>query len=690
MKEFKTKQIRNIALVSHNGAGKTTFVERLLFDGGITTRMGSVDSGSAAMDFEEEEIARQSSIATAIAPIEWQDNKLNFLDTPGYVDFIGEVNSALRVTETAIIFVEAVAGVEVGTELVWQLTSSKDMPRILLVNKMDRENVNVDRVMRSIRENIDGNLIQLQLPIGQGTGFKGVVDLLTMKSIMGTENEIGEIPADLADAAEEARFELIEAAAEGDDELLMKYLEGEELSDTELKVGLRAAIHNGQVIPILYAAPQAGIAVTPVLDNIVSLFPSPDEVGPFTASDRAGDDVEFEVDDLSPLAAFIFKTREDPYGKLSYLRVFGGILESDSRVWDMGIEGEVRVATLNILRGNDQISVPRLHSGDIGAVVKLGDAATNDTLCDRGHKLVLPNIEQPNPILSVAVHPVSQSDVAKLTTALSRLAAEDLTLTWHSEPATRETILSGMGSAHLDIAVKKAESKFGVNLTTSIPKVPYRETITKSNSAEYTHKKQTGGAGQYARVFIRVESLPDDEEFQFESEIFGGSISGPFVSAVEKGCRQALQAGALAAYPMTGIKAIVFDGKEHPVDSKEIAFQIAGRECFKKAALGADPMLLEPIYEVSVTVPADNMGDIMGDLNSRRARVLGMGQEGTKAIVNAEVPLAEMQSYLADLRSMTQGRGIFSMKFLRYGRVPAHLQESIVVQKQKEIDEEKG
>jgi elongation factor G len=652
--------------------------------------MGSVDSGSAAMDFEEEEIARQSSIATAIAPIEWQDSKINFLDTPGYVDFIGEVNSALQVTESVIIFVEAVAGVEVGTEMVWQLTGSRNMPRILLVNKMDRENVNFERVMRSIRENIDGNLVQLQIPIGEGIGFNGVVDLLTMKSITGAENEIGDIPAELADAAEEARFDLIEAAAEGDDELLMKYLEGEELSDTELKAGLRAAIHKGQVVPILYAAPQAGIAVAPVLDNIVSLLPTPDEVGPFTASDPAGDDVEIEVDDLSPLAAFIFKTREDPYGKLSYLRVFGGILESDSRVWDMGIDSEVRVATLNILRGNDQISVPKLHSGDIGAVVKLGDAVTNDTLCDRGHKLVLPDVEQPDPILSVAVHPVSQSDVAKLTTALSRLAAEDPTLIWHSEPATRETILSGMGSAHLDIAVKKAESKFGVNLTTSIPKVPYRETITKSKSAEYTHKKQTGGAGQYARVFIRVESLPDDEEFQFASEIFGGSVSGPFVSAVEKGCKQALQAGALAGYPMTGVKAIVYDGKEHPVDSKEIAFQIAGRECFKKASLAADPVLLEPIYEVSVTVPADNMGDIMGDLNSRRARVLGMGQEGTKAIVNAEVPLAEMQSYLADLRSMTQGRGIFSMKFLRYGRVPAHLQEGIVVQKQKELEVEKG
>lgn len=690
MKEYKTGQIRNIALISHNGAGKTTFVERLLFDAGVTTRMGQVDNGTAAMDFEEEEMERQSSIATAIAPIEWQESKFNLLDTPGYVDFVGEVNSALRVAESAIVFVEAVAGVEVGTELVWQYAGDRNMPRILVVNKMDRENVSVERVMRSINENLSGNFIQFQLPIGEGTAFEGVIDLINMKARMGNDEEIEDIPDDLVDDAEEARFALVEAAAEGDDELLLKYLEGEELADDELLSGLRSAVQSGQVVPIMYAAPQPGIGVKPILEIISEMFPAPNEVEPFTAIDPTGEETEYEVDDLSPLAAFIFKTREDPYGKLSYLRVYGGILESDSRVWDSGLDSEVRVATLNLLRGKEQLPISKLHSGDIGAVVKLGDAATNDTLCDQGHKLAVKPVEQPNPIVSVAVHPVAQSDVAKLTSALNRLAAEDPTLRWHSEPATRETILSGMGSAHLDIAVKKAQSKFGVNLTTSIPKVPFRETITKTNSAEYTHKKQTGGAGQYARVFLRVESLSDDEEFQFESEIFGGSISAPFVAAVEKGCKQALQNGVMADYPMTGIKAVVYDGKEHPVDSKEIAFQIAGRECFKKATLGANPVLLEPIYEVVVTVPADNMGDIMGDLNSRRARVLGMDQEGTKAIVKAEVPLAEMQTYSADLRSMTQGRGVFSMEFLRYGRVPTHLQENIVAQRQQEKELERA
>ncbi|MCI0394500.1 MAG: elongation factor G [Chloroflexi bacterium] len=689
MKEYQTGQIRNITLVSHSGAGKTTFVERLLFNTGVTTRMGQVDSGTAAMDFEEEEIARQGSIALAIAPIEWQELKLNILDTPGYADFVGEVNAALKVVEAALVFVEAVAGVEVGTELVWHATGERGLPRLLVVNKMDRENVRVRRVLDSVRQNLSGNLVNLQLPIGEGPTFKGVVDLINMEARMGEKSEVAAIPADMAEAVEEARLELIEAAAEGDDELLIKYLDGEELSSEEIKAGLKAAMAKGQVTPIVYCAGQPGVAVTALLEAAAELFPAPGEAGPFKATNPAGQEAEYEASDVSPLAAFIFKTREDPYGKLSYIRVFSGILQSDSRIWNANQNNEVRVGTLNVLRGKDQLPVGRLHSGDIGAVVKLGDAQTNDTLCDQGHKLRVSPIPQPEPITSLAVHPVSQSDVAKLTTALNRLAAEDPTLRWHSEPATRETILSGMGNVHLDIAVKKAHSKFGVNLTTSIPKVPYRETVTKTNSAEYTHKKQTGGAGQYARVFLRVESLPDDAGFEFASQIFGGAISAPFVAAVEKGCRQAIESGALG-FPMTGVRAVVYDGKEHPVDSEEIAFQIAGREGFRQAALGADPVLLEPIYEVNVTVPADNMGDIMGDLNSRRARVLGMDQEGTKSIVRAEVPLAEMQTYSADLRSMTQGRGVFSMKFLRYGRVPAHLQESIVAERRREREQERA
>ena len=689
MKEYKTEQIRNVALISHNGAGKTTFVERLLFNTGVTTRMGSVQSGTAAMDFEEEEIARNSSVATAIAPIEWEDYKFNILDTPGYADFIGEVNSALRVVETAVVLVEAVSGVEVGTEIVWQAAGERNLPRLLLVNKMDRENVRAQRVRNSINENLSGNFINLQLPIGEGPSFQGIIDLLTMEAVIGEQNERGPIPDDLADAAEEARLELLEAAAESDDDLLEKYFEEDTLSNEEILQGLQTGFSAGTLIPIIYSAPEPGIAVTSVLQAIAQLALAPNQRGPFTAKTDSGEEVSYEVSDDSPLTGFVFKTREDPYGKMSYLRIFGGVLGSDSRVWAAGpTDTEVRVGTLQILRGKEQFSIPKLHSGDIGIVVKMGDAISNDVICQPNHKLYMDPIAQPNPIFSTAIHPITQSDTAKLSQSLSRLVIEDPTLHWHTERATRETILSGMGTTHLDIAVKKAKSKFGLGLSTSIPKIPYRETITKTNSAEYTHKKQTGGAGQYARVFLRVESVDDDEEFVFASEVFGGAISASFVAATEKGCRQALEGGVLAGYPVTGVKAIVYDGKEHPVDSKEIAFQTAGREGFKKAVLGASPVMLEPIYEVTVTVPADNMGDVLGDMNTRRARVLGMDQEGTKSIVKAEVPLAEMQSYLADLRSMTQGRGVFSMKFLHYGRIPNHLQESLVDKLRKESEEE--
>jgi elongation factor G len=687
MKEYETSKIRNVAIVSHNGAGKTTLVERLLFQTGATTRMGDVQNGTTVMDFEEEEIERQSSISTALASFERNGVKVNLLDTPGYMDFIGEVNAALRVSEGALVLVEAVSGVEVGTEIVWQATEG--MPRVLVINRMDRENVRVRRVLESINENLDGNFVNLQLPLGEGLEFRGVIDLLAMECRIGPDDHREPIPADMLDEANEARLAVIEAAAEGDDELLEKYFEEDTLTDEEIIRGLQEAMENGTCVPVMYSAPQAGIAVLPVLGALTRLMPAPNAVGPFEVTMPDGSTAEYEVSDDSPLAALVFKTREDQYGKTSYIRVYGGTLEADSRIFDVENDSEVRVGQVNLLTGKEQESVPRIHAGDIAAVVKMGDAGTNGTLtASKNDVFKLAPITATNPITSVAVHPVSQTDVAKISSTLSRLVAEDPTLRWHNEPATHETILEGMGNTHLDIAVKKAENKFGLHLTTSVPKVPYRETITRSNQAEYTHKKQSGGAGQYARVFLRVESLNDDAEFEFDSEIFGGSISAPFVAATEKGCRQALAGGVLAGYPVTGVKAVVYDGKEHPVDSKEIAFQTAGREGFKKAVMGAGPVMLEPIYQVTVTVPGDYMGDVLGDMNSRRARVQGMDQAGNKSIINAEVPLAEMQTYAADLRSMTGGRGVYSMEFVRYGRVPNHLQQQLVVAAKKEHDEE--
>jgi len=688
MKEYQTGQIRNIALVSHNGAGTTTLVERLLFKTGVITRMGSVMNGTAHMDFEEEEVARNSSIATAIAPVEWNGVKLNLLDTPGFLDFIGEVDAALKVADSALVLVEAVAGVEVGTEMVWAAADTYSRPRIILVNKMDRENVRVRRVKESINNNLHGNFVDLQLPIGEGPDFKGVIDLLHMEARLGEKGDKAPIPADMADAAEEARATLVEAAAEGDDALIEKYLEGEELTGAEVARGLKQATINGTVVPVLYAAGESGVGVDALLDTLIAVLPAPNETGGFEATNAKDERATYEVSDASPLAVFVFKSREDNFGKTSYLRVFGGALSSDSRVWDGTRDSEVRVGALQIPSGKESSPIGKLHAGDIGTVVKLGEVGINDTLGDRGKVLKIDPILEPAPLTSVSIHPVSQSDTAKLSQSLNRLVAEDPTLHWYTEPSTHETILAGMGAVHLDIAVQKAQSKFGVHLRTTTPKVPYRETITKAADADYIHKKQTGGAGQYARVMLRVEPIDESREFEFGSEIFGGAVSAPFVAATEKGCRQALEGGVLAGFPVVGVRAVIYDGKMHPVDSKEIAFQTAGREGFKEAVRKAAPVLLEPIYEVTVTVPADNMGDILGDMNSRRARVLGMDQEGNKSIVRAEVPLAEMQSYAADLRSMTQGHGVFSMKFLNYGRVPGHLLDDLVAKLQKEREAE--
>ncbi len=688
MKEYTTDKIRNVALVSHNGAGKTTFVERMLFDTDVINRMGNVQQGNTVMDFEEEEIARNGSIATAVAPIEWKDHKVNVLDTPGYVDFIGEVNAALHVTEGAMVFVEAVSGVEVGTEIVWRAAEKLNMPRIVVLSKMDRDTVRAKRAFDTMAEHLTGNFVPLQLPIGEGESFVGVVDLFSMEARLGADDTRGPIPADLVDEAEEAHMALVEAAAEGDDTLMEKFFENDGLSDEDIVRGLQLAMMHGDCVPVIYCAPLPGIATIPAMNAMVRLFPSPAEVGNYTVTKEDGSEAEYAVSDDSPLSTFVFKTREDPYGKTSYLRVYGGVMESDSRVWDVAQDSEVRIGKLHLLRGKEQVSINKLHAGDIGAVVKLSDTNTNDTLATRDEKLTLPAIIQPNPIASVAIHPVDQSDVAKLSQSLNRLVAEDPTLSWHTERATHETILKGMGTTHLDIAVKKALSKFGVNMTTTIPRIAYRETITKTAQADYTHKKQTGGAGQYARVFLRLEPIAGQGEFEFDSEVFGGSVSTAYISATEKGCRQALEAGPLGGYAIVGLKAVIYDGKEHPVDSKEIAFQTAGREGLKKAMMKAAPAMLEPIYKIDITVPFDYMGDIMGDLNTRRASIQGMDQKGSKSIVKAEVPLAEIQSYTADLRSMTQGRGVFTLEFLRYGRMPKYLQDKIVAEAAKAREEE--
>jgi elongation factor G len=684
MKEYTTDSIRNVALVSHGSAGKTMLTEAFLHFTGATTRLGRIEDGTTVSDFEEEEIRRGISLSTSVIPIEYKDTKINFLDTPGYTDFVGEVISALRVADSAMVIVDSVAGAEVGTEIAIQYCDLFEIPRFVVINKMNRDNANFNKALDSVREISDMNLIPVQLPWGEKSEFKGVIDLLTMKALKGDGTSAQDIPADFVDAAEEARTVLIEAAAEGEDALLEKYLEGEELSAEEIMRGLKKVVLTRSYVPVFASAGVAEIGLTPLLDAILSLLPSPSEMPPFIVQGKNGEET-LPIADSGPLAAYVWKTTADPFvGKITYLRVYSGTLSGDARVWNATKSNEERFGGLNFLRGKEQISVKFVHAGDLVTVSKLGETSSGDTFCDRGHPLVLSVSEYPNSLYSVAVFPKSQADSAKISSTLTRLCEEDMTLSWRQEPTTSQTILQGMGDQHIDVAIRKAESKFQTILLTEIPKVPYQETITKEGQAMYRHKKQTGGAGQFGEVWLRVFPLTE-EDYQLTWDVFGGAISSSYQPAIDKGIRNVLREGVVAGYPVFNVRVSIYDGKEHPVDSKPIAFETAGREAFKLAFNDAGPVLREPIMNVKIVVPEANMGDILGDLNTRRARVQGMDTEKGRSIVTAQVPLAEMQRYTTDLRSMTGGRGVFSMEFSHYEMVPAHIAQDIVAARKKEI-----
>ena len=688
MKEYTTDSIRNIALVSHSSAGKTMLAEAFLHFTGATTRLGKIQDGTTISDFEDEEIRRGISLSTAIIPIEYKDHKLNFLDTPGYNDFIGEMISALRVSDGALVVVDSVAGAEVGTEIAWNYCGQFNIPRFVLINKMDRDNADFRKALASVQELSDVRLLPIQLPWGEKQDFKGVIDLLTMKAYSGNGETATDIPPELIDEAEAARSELIEAAAEGEDELLMKYLEGEVLDAKEIMRGLASVFTAQSYLPVFIVSGTAEIGLAPLLGAIIDLMPSPSEVPPIIAKGQAGEE-ELSSSDSGPLGVYAWKTTADPFvGKITYLRVYSGLLTSDTRVWNQTKETEERFGNLNILRAKEAISVKTVHAGDIAAVPKLTVTSTGDTLCDRAHPLELTVPDYPTALYRVAVSPKTQSDAAKISPTLTRLCEEDMTLSWYQEPSTNQTILQGMGDQHIDVAIRKAEKKFQTGLNTEEPRVPYRETITKLGSAQYRHKKQTGGAGQFAEVFLRVEPL-QDENFEFVNKVFGGAISGNFMPAIEKGVKGVMLNGVIAGFPVEKVRVEVFDGKEHPVDSKPVAFEIAGREAFKLAVKDAAPVMLEPIMNVVITVPEANMGDIMGDLNTRRARVQGMDSDRGRSVVSAHVPLAEMQRYTTDLRSITGGRGVFTMEFAFYETVPTHIAQDVIDNRQKELSAQK-
>jgi elongation factor G len=687
MKEYTAEFIRNVALVSHSSAGKTMLTEAFLHYTGATTRIGKIEDGSTTSDFDDEEVRRGISIYTSVEPVEYNNFKINFLDTPGYTDFVGEVISALSVADSAIVLVDAVSGREVGTELAWDYIQKFNLPRFVVINKMNRDNANFQKALASIQEFSETRLIPIQIPMGEKADFKGVIDLLGMKAYKADGKTVTEIPAEYQDAAEAAHTNLVEAAAEGEDALLEKYLESGELTADEVKRGLRAIVRTNSFIPVLVAAGGAEIGVGPLLDAIVNLLPSPLDRPEVVAKGKSGDE-SLKAVDSGPLAAYVFKTTADPFvGKQTFFRVYSGVMSADSRAWNQTTSTEERLGSMSIPRGKDTISVKAVHAGDIGSVAKLGETFTGNTLCDKAHPVTLPLPEFPNALYRVAVFPKTQADSTKISPTLTRLCEEDPTLSWHNDPATSQTVLQGMGDQHIDVAIRRAETKFQVSLLTDIPKVPYQENITGKASAMYRHKKQTGGSGQFGEVHLRVE--PAETEFTVTNDIFGGAISNSYIPAIEKGIRNVMKEGIIAGYPVGPVHVSVYDGKEHPVDSKPIAFEIAGREAFKLAFKDANPVLIEPIMTAKIIVPESNMGDIMGDLNTRRARILGMETEKGHSTITATVPLAEMQRYTTQLRSMTGGRGIFSLEFDHYETVPPHITQEIVAARQKETANQK-
>ncbi len=670
MKVYSSESIRNIGVVSHQGAGKTSLTESMLFNTGATNRLGKVDEGNTVADYHPEEIKRKSTVNTSLVACEWLDTKINLLDTPGFTDFFGEVKGVLRVADALLMLVDAVSGVEVSTEIVWELADESKLPRIVFVNKLDRENANFGKALDSMKEKLTQQIVPIQFPIGSEANFNGIIDLIAMKAYQyngnGKPSEIP-IPADLMSDVEAYREMMIEAAAEGEDELTMKYLEGEELTNEEIIAGLKAGVNSGKVVPVLCGSALKNIGADLLLNVLVQYAPSPLER------------LEDQDAPNKPMASLVFKTMADPYvGRISFFRVYQGSFKGDSTAYNPNKETDEKISQLFTMQGKNQLQVPELKFGDIGMVAKLAQTGTGDTLTTKGSGAILDGIDFPTPTLTVAIEAKTKGDEDKLGIGIGRLLEEDPTLRLEKNVETHQTLLTGMGEAHIDITLDRLKRKFGVEVITSDVIVPYRETIRgTATRVEGKHKKQSGGHGQYGHVYIDVEPYADGE-FEFTETIFGGSVPRQYIPGVEKGIRESLTEGVLAGYPVTNIKVNLQDGSFHPVDSSEMAFKIAASIAFRKACEQAKPVLLEPIMSVEIKVPDQFMGDIMGDLNSKRGRILGMEKSGNMQVIKAQVPLAEMFRYSIDLKSITQGRGSFVMEFYSYEDVPSMMAEKII------------
>ena len=684
MKQYTTDRIRNVGLFGHGGSGKTSLTEALLFATKAINRLGRVEEGSTVSDYDPDEIKRGLSIAVSVAPVEWRDHKINIIDAPGYADFVGDVLSAARVTDVALILLDASAGVEVGTEQVWRYCGQTGCARMLLINKMDRENADFAAALAAAQEAFGTNVVPIQIPIGRETSFAGVVDLIGLKAHTSSGNRDGtstpgDIPADLQAEVETYREQLVERICETDDALVEKYLEGDEISNDELMAALKAGLERGEIVPVLCGSATQVAGMTQLLDTLVELAPSPLDLQPVTATVPGKDETaSMSADANGPLAALVFKTLETQFGRQTYLRVYSGTLRSNSHAYNSVHGHDERIGQLQIPRGKELQPVDALPAGDIGMVTKLSETHTGDTLCQQDHQVVLPGIVFPEPLYEAAIVPRTKTDMDKLGPALARMLIEDPVLRSRKSEAA-ETILGGMSEPHLQVVAERMARKFGVSVDTHLPVVPYRETVsTPAKGVEYKHKKQTGGSGQYGHVFLDIEPLPDGD-FEFAETIVGGVVPRQYIPAVEKGVRESLGEGPLAGYPVQNIKVTLTYGSYHDVDSSEVAFKIAASQAFKKAALQAKPVLLEPVMRAEIDIPESYMGDIMSDLNTKRGQVLGMtpGDNGTTTI-EALVPLAEVQRYATDLRAITQGRGTYRMRFDHYQPVPAHVTETII------------
>ncbi|MGE5328887.1 MAG: elongation factor G [Deltaproteobacteria bacterium] len=692
MKDYSTSDIRNVCLTSHGGAGKTTLTEAILFNAGAIDRMGKVMDGNTTSDFDPEEIKRQISVSTTLAPCEWKNHKINLIDTPGYFDFVGELKQGIRVADAALILVSAKSGVSVGTEKAWDYADELKIPKMIFINKIDDENANFTAAVEKIRTTFGTSVVPIQAPYSEGNVVKGYVDLVEMKAY---KYEGGKsVETALTDAMKSSvsayRDMLIEAVAEAEEELMDKFFNGEEFTKEELHRGLRKGIAEVGTVPVLCGSALQNMGVQPLMDAIADLLPAPDYKGQFKGK-KPGSEEEItrKISAEEPVSALIFKTIADPYvGKISLFKVYSGILKPDSTVLNIRTGKSEKLAQIFTLRGKKQVPVDKAVAGDIVAVAKLQFSNTGDTLCDQTKQIEIEGISFPAPSISMGIEPKAKGDEEKIGSGLQKLLEEDPTFKIENNAEMKQLLISGIGEQHLDVIVSKLKTKFGVSVNLTDPRVPYRETIRKKVKIEGKHKKQSGGHGQFGHVWIEFEPGPT-EDLTFEEKIFGGAVPRQYFPAVEKGLREAITKGVLAAYPVVNLKATLVDGSFHPVDSSEMAFKVAASLAYKKGMVEASPTLLEPIATVEVYIPDSYMGDIVGDLNKRRGRIMGMNpqEKGIQQVV-AEVPMAEIFKYATDLRSLTQGRGSFSMKFERYEEAPSNIASKVIEEAKKHMKEE--